>query len=250
MLLPEKLTPREREIVPFLIAGATRVEIAKALGIADETVKIHNKNIFRKFGATNLRDGFEDIAAYQRYYGLDGVGLTRFTKSIYVTTRFFPSKGATHTTRTETIVAMNGPLDVFYRRFRSERSTFSVNYEPDRLQATQTVTAEGTNLVTVRIAPPLADGDELAYREQVFETNRKFKRIDNEAITWSIPFDKRVMRYEFPEDEVPKKIWYETLTNITPIKLSGTNELWGANFLELDIRDFQQSTTLRIHWEY
>ena len=250
MLLPEKLTPREREIVPFLTVGATRAEIVKALGIADETVKIHNKNILRKFGPTNLRDGFEDIAAYQRYYGLDGVGLMRFTKSICVTTRFFPSKSCSQITRNETIVAMNGTLDVFYRQFHVENLVVCNQYRPDRIQATESFPKKGVKRVALRIVPPLADGDELTYTEEVLAAKRKFKQIDNEGVTWSIPFAKRVMRYVFPEDEVPKKIWYETLTNITPIKLSGTKEVWGPNFLELDISDFQQSTTLRVHWDY
>lgn len=52
-LLPEVLTPREREIVMYVGAGKTNREISEALIIAENTVKNHLKNILEKLQLAN-----------------------------------------------------------------------------------------------------------------------------------------------------------------------------------------------------
>ncbi len=47
----ERLTPREREVLGRLTAGATNREIAAALGISENTVKYHLKHILAKLHA-------------------------------------------------------------------------------------------------------------------------------------------------------------------------------------------------------
>lgn len=47
---PDKLTPREREILAFLVKGASNKEIARALDVAESTVKIHIQGILKKLG--------------------------------------------------------------------------------------------------------------------------------------------------------------------------------------------------------
>ena len=56
---PPKLTTRESEILPLLLAGITRDEIASSLSVSPETVKLHTRNILSKSGATTMRDGFK-----------------------------------------------------------------------------------------------------------------------------------------------------------------------------------------------
>jgi len=48
--VPE-LTDREREVLEYLAEGKSNKQIAKALGIADGTVKVHVANILEKLGA-------------------------------------------------------------------------------------------------------------------------------------------------------------------------------------------------------
>ena len=62
---PPKLTRRESEILPLLLAGSTRDEIASSLSVSPETVKLHTRNILSKFGATTVRDGFYNMNLYQ-----------------------------------------------------------------------------------------------------------------------------------------------------------------------------------------
>ena len=61
---PPKLTKRESEILPLLLAGSTRDEIASSLSVSPETVKLHTRNILSKFGATTVRYGFYDMNLY------------------------------------------------------------------------------------------------------------------------------------------------------------------------------------------
>ena len=50
------LTPREREIVQYVVLGRTYAEIARALVISEKTVSSHISNLLRKTGASNRLD--------------------------------------------------------------------------------------------------------------------------------------------------------------------------------------------------
>ncbi|MCC7548283.1 MAG: response regulator [Burkholderiales bacterium] len=49
----DRLSPREREILAFLARGASNKEIARALDVAESTVKIHVQHILRKLNLTS-----------------------------------------------------------------------------------------------------------------------------------------------------------------------------------------------------
>lgn len=49
----KNLTPREREVLGYLMQGATNKDIARALDLQVVTVKLHVRGICRKLGATN-----------------------------------------------------------------------------------------------------------------------------------------------------------------------------------------------------
>jgi DNA-binding NarL/FixJ family response regulator len=51
-----RLSPRELEILRFLIDGNTNKEIARALELQEITVKVHLRNAYRKIGANNRAD--------------------------------------------------------------------------------------------------------------------------------------------------------------------------------------------------
>jgi DNA-binding NarL/FixJ family response regulator len=59
----ERFTERQRQVLELLVGGATNVEIADRLTVAETTVKSHVKQIFRKLGASNRA---EAIARYLR----------------------------------------------------------------------------------------------------------------------------------------------------------------------------------------
>ncbi len=49
-------TPKELEIIKLVIAGCSSSDISHKLGISDETVKVHRRNIRNKTGASNMAE--------------------------------------------------------------------------------------------------------------------------------------------------------------------------------------------------
>lgn len=50
------LSPRETQVAKLLASGQQNKEIARALGIADITTRLHMRQVFRKIGARNRAD--------------------------------------------------------------------------------------------------------------------------------------------------------------------------------------------------
>lgn len=63
---PGRLSPREREIIAMLARGSSNKEIARALDLAESTVKIHVQGILRKLGL----DSRVQAAVYAVEHGL------------------------------------------------------------------------------------------------------------------------------------------------------------------------------------
>jgi len=61
----DKLTVREREILPLLANGLSNAEIAQRLGIAEKTVKTHVSHILHKLGLSSRYQ----VAGYTRQQG-------------------------------------------------------------------------------------------------------------------------------------------------------------------------------------
>jgi DNA-binding NarL/FixJ family response regulator len=62
----DPLTPREREIVELVANGLRNAEVAKKLGITEDTVKSHLNNVFQKL---NVRDRVQ-LTLYALRYGI------------------------------------------------------------------------------------------------------------------------------------------------------------------------------------
>ncbi|QEL54359.1 response regulator [Chromobacterium paludis] len=63
----DTLTPRERETLSWLARGASNKEIARALDLAESTVKVHVQNILRKLSLSSR----VQAAVYAVEHGLD-----------------------------------------------------------------------------------------------------------------------------------------------------------------------------------
>ena len=51
--LADQLSEREKQVLRLVAAGLTNKQIARRLGIAESTVKVHTGNIFRRIGVTD-----------------------------------------------------------------------------------------------------------------------------------------------------------------------------------------------------
>lgn len=63
----EHLTPREREIIFWIVKGASNKVIARELEITESTVKVHVQNILRKLELSSR----VQVAIYAIEHGLD-----------------------------------------------------------------------------------------------------------------------------------------------------------------------------------
>src|SRR5262245_23826855 len=52
----DSLTPREREVMAFVVAGLLNKQIAGELGMSETTVKIHRRQVMEKMGADSLAE--------------------------------------------------------------------------------------------------------------------------------------------------------------------------------------------------
>jgi FixJ family two-component response regulator len=52
----ETLTPRERELVPWLLTGLLNKQIADRLGIVEKTVKVHRGRVMEKMGVRSIAE--------------------------------------------------------------------------------------------------------------------------------------------------------------------------------------------------
>lgn len=84
MPIPPFLTPRQSQIVPLLIKGWTRKEIAHDLGISEEMVRQHIRKILEKFEAANVRDCLSDLVYYEETYGNSGANHKFFIEHLHI----------------------------------------------------------------------------------------------------------------------------------------------------------------------
>jgi FixJ family two-component response regulator len=52
----ESLTPRERELLPWVVSGLLNKQIADAIGASEATVKAHRSQLMRKMGAPSMAE--------------------------------------------------------------------------------------------------------------------------------------------------------------------------------------------------
>ena len=65
----ELLTPREREVMGFVVSGMLNKQIATDLGITEKTVKFHRAHIMQKM----LAESLADLVRMAKRLGLPGL---------------------------------------------------------------------------------------------------------------------------------------------------------------------------------
>jgi len=85
--LYETLTPREREVLKFVVAGAMNKQIAFDLGISEITVKLHRSNMMKKMNARSVSHLFTACQALP-------AEIQRFLKMASATGKAVPEPGA------------------------------------------------------------------------------------------------------------------------------------------------------------
>jgi two-component system, LuxR family, response regulator FixJ len=65
----EQLTPREREVLAQIAAGASNKEAGRSLGISPRTIEVHRARIMEKIGARNAADLVRIVFGGHRHNG-------------------------------------------------------------------------------------------------------------------------------------------------------------------------------------
>jgi len=52
----ESLTPRERELLPWVVSGLPNKQTADMIGASEATVKAHRSQLMRKMSASSMAD--------------------------------------------------------------------------------------------------------------------------------------------------------------------------------------------------
>jgi len=50
------LTPREREVLTYVVAGRVNKQIAAVLGTVEKTIKVHRARVMQKMGVTSVAE--------------------------------------------------------------------------------------------------------------------------------------------------------------------------------------------------
>ena len=206
MLEIPTLTARELNIAPLLVANATRSEIARHLGIFEETVKHHTRNILRKFEATNVRDAFEALSEHLYVFGEDGLGINyfchRFERHLYLKKNRIDAFGKENIT----FEAIYSPMTEFVSEhyvINGSKENMRFNGEPfDKHERI------GVNIASEKKLPkPVQPGEQLT-----FQTTADYIGVFPDNIEWLsifVPHPIGTIDYwvHFNEGDLPKEVW-------------------------------------------
>lgn len=112
MQSPPILTKREQELLPYLVNGATRSEIAATLDVSDETIKWHTRQLLKKFGVRSVPEGFKRMQEYIRLYSNEGLGFSYVLEKITNVVTLYDNLKDAHLKKTWTInVIRDGEIE-------------------------------------------------------------------------------------------------------------------------------------------
>jgi len=223
---PPLLTKREFEILEFLAVGATREEIAHHLKISPETVKLHAKNIFRKFDITSYRDGAAEVQKFITAYGDNGMGYQLFHTSVEVSIIVNEARTQAGWMIESTGYVVRGEVTELSLMFVDDNiiSDVILNGQPAKLD-------DGAGLLLhfrVPLAKPIAQGETLVRQSRFVETARAGQKISDVTYASGTPTENL-------------KITLTAFGNVTPLTCKS---LLGIR--QVAVRDLPNATVQQI----
>ena len=244
--LPPKLTKRESEILPLLLAGSTRDEIASSLSVSPETVKLHTRNLLSKFGATTVRDGFYDMNLYQTHYGVGGQGSDRFENLFQCVCQILPGRRDVRITNKLNITVMQDELSEFKFSYVANGSLVDAIAPGNMLDGPD----DADHAQTFRIIPGTTLNMFDPY-EFSFGVTFKDEFQDNTGLIVeqaTYPALRREYIFEFDPADVPDRIQYDALSGTHIIDDYPLDVDTNGNRLSIIDTSLRVPMSLRVKW--
>ena len=243
---PPKLTKRESEIVPLLLAGSTRDEIASSLSVSPETVKLHTRNILSKFGATTVRDGFYDMNLYQTHYGVGGQGSDRFENLFQCVCQILPGRRDVRITNKLNITVMQDELSEFKFSYVANGSLVDAIAPGNMLDGPDDADHAQTFRIIPGTTPNMFDPYEFS-----FDVTFKDEFEDNTGLfveQATYPALRREYIFEFDPADVPDRIQYDALSGTHIIDDYPLDVDTNGNRLSIIDTSLRVPMSLRVKW--
>lgn len=199
-----KLTKREIELVPLLVAGATRDDIANSLGVSSETIKSHIRNLVNKFGGNTVRDVIVGLTNYDRYF-ISG-DHKFFVPVLYSTIILHENRKDAEVLSDFDIVAIHSGVDKLTELYRTDGAPPKVTMNGENI--TQQPAELGQFEYTYHFSKPLKAGEIKSVQTHVFYPDAYGKNIEAHINRIADPTDRLVLAVEFRGDVVPDRVFF------------------------------------------
>lgn len=248
MQAPPILTAREQEILPFLVSGATRDEIASTLDVSAETVKWHTRQILKKFDCRSVTDGFQRMREYVNIYSDEGLGFKYFIDH-YVS-----------------IVEMTeNRIDCKQRRDWSVTVVRDGNIVFKHLQTTDGTTrnamVDGVPVEAVNIFERTSTFERTVVENasQGFEFESTYKcdmigvypaNIETHSSRIIQPVGSLCIRVQFPNGQDPFKVWGLQTLNWKPVERQEFDFIYENGCAELRVENAEFQNRYTVNWQW
>ena len=206
MLEIPTLTARELDIAPLLVANATRSEIARHLGISEETVKHHTRNILRKFEATNVRDAFEALSEHLYVFGKGGLGVNYFYQSFERHLYLSEDRMSAHVDETIVLEAIYRPMTEYIsEHYVTNGSVENIHLDGEPFDVHERV---GVNTASTKlINPALKPGEQITLKKTADYVGVFPDNIEWLSVLVSQPIGVIDYWVHFNAYDMPKEVW-------------------------------------------
>ena len=250
MHFPTNLTKRERQIIPFLLSGATRDEIAMHLSLSPETVKVHSKNVFRKFDAVNLRDCFNVLNLYQHYFGIGGMGVHVHVVNGEQDFILARDRRSASWKRSMDLLVVDGPLCKIERGFHEEMSNLQLEFQCEHPITKHYSFSGGLHCYVAKFDDPIQRGETFNFLEKSSMPDLFDENFGIEWVFISTPFLRREIRFHFPKDDTPDTLDSVTRLGAVVVNVKGVEYWLEGNVFNVVLTNFEQPFRVELSWRY
>ena len=250
MIVPTNLTNREREIIPFLLTGTTRAEIASHFGVSEETIKVHVRNIIKKFDATSVRDCFKWLNLYNQYYGVEGAGTQLHVLDSELDYYLADDRKSLRLVRKFEYLVVSEPVTIVKRVYSDVDRQPTVEFLADFPVTTTYVRENDRHIYTAEFEQPFQKGARFDLTEKLSLSDHHNIESGYDRIHFSTPFDRRHLRYHFPINDVPQCIECDVLLGGLNAEMKYISSELQNNVFHVRTTYFEKPFTIEVTWKY